>query len=87
MTEKELQESGNWKRETMTFHIAEIDPNSPYGVRRLSYDIGYDYTNEQIGTIKAFFNEVNARFPNIKIIATGTSWIEAKNEEPKTEEV
>lgn len=81
-TEHELLASGQWKREYMTFHISEIDNTCPTGVRRLSYDIGDNFTSDQIGVIKLFFNEVNSRFPNIKVFATGTGLIKVdENEE------
>ena len=78
--EKELLEKG-WKKETMCFHLQEYDETVSNKHRRMSYDIGSDFTAEQIGVIKNWANEVNNRFPNIKICITGTGYyMPAKSE-------
>ena len=70
--EKELLDSGMWKKEILCLHIQEIDKTAPKGVRRLSYDLGDNFTDDQITGIERFLREVNRRFPNIKMFATGT---------------
>lgn len=80
-TEQELLASGQWKREFMVFHISEIDNTCPTGVRRLSYDIGDNFTSDQIEVIKSFFDEVNRRFPNIKVFATGMGLVKVEENE------
>ncbi len=76
-TDEELLKEG-WKKEMLCLHIQEYDPH-PFNdkdipFRRLSYDLRNDFTSEQIGTIKTLINEINNRFPNIKMSATGTGF-------------
>lgn len=79
--EQELLDSGKWKREWMMLHIQEIDETAPKGVRSLSYDMGNTFTGEQISSIECFVREVNRRFPNIKMYATGTGLIPSNQDE------
>ena len=81
MKEEELLASGNWKRECLAFHIQEMDSTAPNGVRSLSYDISDTFTGDQIAPIQGFVQEVNRRFPNIKMFLTGTALVEVKHEE------
>ena len=76
MNEQELIEQG-YKKETLTIHISEYDTNAPggYNHRSLSYDLNRDFTDDQIAGIELFIREVNRRFPNIKMFATGTGWV------------
>lgn len=74
-TEEDLLKEG-WKKEMLCLHIQEYDPH-PFNdkevpFRRLSYDLSDDFTGDQISTIKRWVNEVNNRFPNIKMCVTGT---------------
>ena len=81
-TEKELELLSNgWKRETLALHITEWSGNEQMKARRLSYDLGDSFTQDQIYQIKSFVNEVNNRFPNIKICITGTGFIPEEKED------
>lgn len=73
--EQELIAKG-WKKETLSIHLAEYDEclAQPNKFRRLSYDLGNDFTPEQIGVIRSWVNEVNKRFPNIKLFVSGTGY-------------
>lgn len=77
MDEKALIEQG-YVKDMMTIHIQEYDPHTvndkefPY--RRLSYDMTDTFTADQISIIRRWANEVNNRFPNIKICLTGTGY-------------
>ena len=77
-TEEELLKEG-WKKEVLCLHIQEHDPHLFNDIeipfRRLSYDLRDDFTSGQIETIKKFINEVNNRFPNIKMSVTGTGYV------------
>ena len=80
MTEEELLATDKWKKDTLMLHIAELDSNAPSGVRRLSYDVGDTFSLENIVQIEAFIREVNIRFPNIKMFATGTGFVPIEDE-------
>lgn len=77
MDEKALIEQG-YVKDMMTIHVQEYDPHTvndkefPY--RRLSYDMTDTFTADQISIIRRWVNEVNNRFPNIKICLTGTGY-------------
>lgn len=60
-----------WKKVPMTIHIQEDDPTAPSGKRRLSYDVAYTEDYELVGCLRRWANEVNNRFPNIKLWITG----------------
>ena len=83
--EKELLDSGRWKRETLSFCIQVVDKNSPMGVRSLVYDMGYDFTSDQIALFERFFREVNRRFPTVKMFANGTGFIPTNQDESNEE--
>lgn len=76
-TDEELLKEG-WKKETLCLHVQEYDPHAfndkdiPF--RRLSYDLSNDFTSDQISIIRRWANEVNSRFPNLKISVTGTGF-------------
>ena len=76
MSEQELLENG-YEREILCFHIQEYDPNLPTDnkFRRLSYDLGRTFTSDQISSIKSICNEVNKRFPNLKMFLSGTGFV------------
>lgn len=83
MDEKTLIEQG-YVKDMMTIHIQEYDPHTvndkefPY--RRLSYDMTDTFTADQISIIRRWVNEVNNRFPNIKICLTGTGYTKKEDE-------
>ena len=76
-TEEDLLKEG-WKKEMLCIHVQEYDPHlyndKEIQFRRLSYDLRNDFTEDQIGTIKMWVNEVNNRMPNLKIYLTGTGY-------------
>lgn len=73
-TEQELIAKG-WKKETLCIHLQEYDEKyEPYKFRRLTYELGINFTSDQIGVIQNWINEVNKRFPNIKMVASGTGY-------------
>lgn len=79
--EKELELLSNgWKREMLALHITEWSGNEQMKATRLSYDFGDSFTSDQIYQIKNFVNEVNNRFPNIKMCVTGTGFIPEEKE-------
>lgn len=77
MDEKALIEQG-YVKDMMTIHVQEYDPhtvnNKEFPYRRLSYDMTDTFTADQISIIRRWANEVNNRFPNIKICLTGTGY-------------
>lgn len=73
ITEEDLLKNG-WKRECLQIHISEFDKNLEYGARRLTYDLGTNFNGEQIGSLQHFIQEVNNRFPNIKVCLSGTGF-------------
>lgn len=81
MTEEELLATGKWKKETLQINIAEVDNTVPSGIRRLTYDMSNTFSHENISQIEAFIREVNRRFPNIKMFATGTGLVPVEGEE------
>ena len=81
--EQELIDSGMWKREILSFSISVIDKTSPYGVRRLTYDIGDDFTSDQIASFEQFFREVNRRFPTVKMFTMGTGLVPVEDDTDK----
>ena len=80
-TEKELLDKG-WKKETLQIHLQEYDETCQYPSkhRRLTYDMRDDFTQDQIGTLRMWANEVNNRFPNIKVCITGTGFYKDDND-------
>lgn len=78
--EKELLENG-WKRETLCIHLDEYDESAPKKFRRLGYDISDDFNSNQIGILKNWANEINKRFPNIKISLSGTGLVPSEEAE------
>lgn len=82
MTEQELLENG-WEKEMLCFNIQEYDPQltTDNKYRRLSYDLGRTFTSDQISGIKGFCDEINKRFPNIKMFVTGTGYVPKKDKE------
>lgn len=84
MTEQELLENG-YEKEMLCFNIQEYDQHlvTDNKFRRLSYDLSRTFTSDQIAGIKMFCDEVNKRFPNIKMFLSGTGFIKKEdNEEP-----
>lgn len=81
MKEQELLENG-YERETLCFHIQEYDPTltDDDKFRRLSYDLGRTFTSDQISSMRMFCEEVNKRFPNIKMFLSGTGFIKKEDE-------
>ena len=73
--EKEMLDSGKWKREALSFCIEVVDKNCPMGVRTLVYDMGYDFTSDQIALFERFFREVNRKFQTVKMFTEGTGLI------------
>ena len=72
--EQELIAKG-WKKETLSIHLAEYDEQLiPNKFRRMSYDLGNDFTPEQIDVIRNWTDEVNKRFLNIKLFVSGTGY-------------
>jgi hypothetical protein len=55
----------------MMIHIQEDDSTAPSGKRRLSYDVGYTEDYKLVASLRGWANEVNNRFPNIKLWITG----------------
>lgn len=88
MSEQKLLENG-YEREVLCFHIQEYDPQltTDNKYRRLSYDLGRTFNSYQIADIKRFCDEVNKRFPNIKMFLSGTGFVKKEDdEEPVTDE-
>lgn len=83
MDEKTLIEQG-YVKDMMTIHIQEYDPHTvndkEFPHRRLSYDMTDTFTADQISIIRRWVNEVNNRFPNIKICLTGTGYTKKEDE-------
>jgi len=52
--------------------IQEQDEKAPYGNIKLTYDLGNNFTTDQLDRLKSFINIINTRFPNIKIFYTTT---------------
>ena len=80
-----------WARTpSMRLHIQEYDPMlaTDNKMRRLSYELDKSFTSNQIALIERFLREVNCRFPNIKLCATGTGYIQREKdaEEPVQDE-
>lgn len=71
--EQKLLEEG-WKKQTLKISIREYDDNFPTKFRMLTYDMANDFTAQQIGIIRNWVNEVNKRFPNIKMFVEGTGY-------------
>ena len=81
--EKELIAQG-WKKEMLQIHVQEYDEDFIHKSkhRMLSYDVGDCFNHEQIYNLQMWANEVNKRFPKIKIFITGTGFF--KPEEQNT---
>lgn len=79
MTEEDLLKDG-WKKECLQIHITEFDKTLEYGARRLTYDLGTYFNSEQIGQLQHFIQEVNNRFPNIKVCLSGTGFFKEDQE-------
>lgn len=67
-----------WKKEILCIHVEMPNPycdseKKPF--LRLSYDLSDDFTDEQVRNIKNFVNEVNVRFPGIKLSVSGTGYV------------
>lgn len=72
MDTKNLEEGllkDGYEKESVCIHIAEYDKSLECGARRLSYDIGKNCNC--VGDLKSFAEEVNKRFPNIKMFVEG----------------
>lgn len=82
MTEAELIESG-YVQIPVCIHISEEDETSPYGRRRLSYDL-FNINAEQKHILNDFINKVNEHFPKIKIFITGGNF-QLKTEQDNNE--
>lgn len=80
MTEQELLENG-YEKEMLCFNIQEYDPQliTDNKFRRLSYDLDRTFTSDQISVIKRFCDEVNKRFPNIKMFLSGTGFVKKED--------
>jgi hypothetical protein len=63
--------------------LSEYDESVPNKCRRLSYDISDDFNSNQIGILKCWVNEVNKRFPNIKLSLSGTGFFLPSEEDTK----
>ena len=74
MEDKELLEQG-WKKEMLCIHVSEYDERVPSKHRTLSYDISNDFNSKQIAVLKNWANEINNRFPNLKVSLSGTGFI------------
>ena len=75
ITEEYLLKEG-WEKECLSIHIAQFDKTLEHGARRLSYDLGTNFSIDQITPLKMFVQEVNNRFPNIKVSLSGTGYIQ-----------
>ena len=73
MDYKELEQG--WKKEMLCIHVSEYDEHMPSKHRTLSYDISNDFNSKQIAVLKNWANEINNRFPNLKISLSGTGYI------------
>ena len=77
--EKNLMKNG-YEREFAVFNIQEYDPHpggtegTMHPFRRLSYDLGRDFSDSQLHALQQVSQEINKRFPNIKMFITGTGW-------------
>ena len=80
-TEQELIAKG-WKKETLCIHLQEYDEKyEPHKFRRLTYEFGTNFTSGQTDIMRAWINEVNKRFPNIKMSVSGTGYYMPADEE------
>lgn len=75
-TEEKLLATGKWKKENLQLHIAQVDKNMPLGIRSLTYDLGDTFTAENISNLQRCLNEINVRFPMIKVVLSGTGYEE-----------
>lgn len=73
MSEKELLDNG-WKKEVLQINIQEYDETCPSKFRTLTYDMCDDFTSQQIDIIKNWANEINNRFPKLKVCIIGTGY-------------
>lgn len=48
---------------------------------RLDYDIADDFTPNQISSLQNFVNEVNIRFPGIKMMTSGGGYVLKEDDE------
>lgn len=80
MTEQELLNSG-WKKEVLCLHIQEYDELFKNKFRRLSYELDRSYSQDQISGLQRWAQEINRRFPHIKMFITGTGYIKEDAEE------
>lgn len=78
-TEEKLIADG-WEREILCMHIQEYDEKYENKFRRLSYDISNTLDGDAINALQRFAQEVNRRFPNIKMFATGTGYVKKEAE-------
>lgn len=75
--EEKLLKDG-YVKENACIHIAECDKSSEYGWRRLSYEI---CDCNCVSELNRFANEVNKRFPNIKMFVTGGGYVKPEDTE------
>lgn len=80
MTEQELLDNG-WKREMLSLHIRQYNQSTPSKAIALSYDIADDFSSNQISALKHFVEEVNIRFPEIKMFITGGGFVKDETED------
>lgn len=76
-----------WKKTPLQIHLQEDDPTVPSGKRRLTYDVAYTEDYELVGCLRRWVNEVNNRFPNIKIWITGPMMEEILGTDEDAEEI
>ena len=65
----------------LAIHITEYNESYKFGKIQLTYDISDDFTNDQIATLQHWTNEINSRFPNLKIVITGTGYFKPEESE------
>ena len=73
-----------WKKEMLCIHVEMPNPYYDKETKpflHLSYDLSDDFTDNQVRIIKNFINEINVRFPGIKLSVSGTGYVPKKDEE------
>ena len=68
--EKKLLEAG-FKKRPVCIHMSQVDNSVSSGRRSLSYDVWDTFTYDQMLELRRWVDEVNARFPDIKMFITG----------------
>lgn len=77
INEKDLLDQG-YIKQCLSVHLVDYgDKIGSNNVRRMSYDLGRDFSQEQIAVLQSWVNEVNNRFMNIKICLSGTGYEKA----------